>query len=165
MLLNMKNTILRNEECVSHVDMHLPIFPKQARRLEVELANWLDGGAHDWIWRLCQGVESDEEDRSFLRVYWCPDTMRFLTEQQRRYIENLFESAISETELAQCLWLIKRYQEGEQFECAEDVESYLDAQLAAGYAIDLNDELYVVPEEYRDVLYTYVALLRLSNAA
>lgn len=160
-----KDSFTEAEVCVTDFDMDLPIFPTQACRLEVELANWLDGGAHDWIWRLCQGVESDEEGPSFLRVYWCPGTMRFLTEQQRRYIEDFFENAITETKLAQCLWSIKRYQEGGQFECAEDVESYLDAQLAAGYAIDLDDELKVVPEEHHHVVRTYLAELRLSNAA
>lgn len=160
-----KNSITDYESCVSRFKMDLPIFPKQASKLEVELENLLDGGAHEWIWRLCDGIECDESDSSYLKVYWCSEAMRFLAEQQRRYITAIFERAIEETELAQYLMQIARYQNGEKFECAEEVELYLDTQIAAGYSISIDDELDVVPEEYRDVLYTYVAQLRLANAA
>lgn len=160
-----KDSITDYESCVSRFKMDLPILPTQASRLEVELENLLERGAHEWIWRLCDGIECDESDSSYLKVYWCSEAMRFLTEQQRRYLTDIFEEAIEETAFAQFLAQIARYQNGEKFECAEEVEIYLDAQIAAGYSISMDNELDVVPEEYHHVLYTYVAQLRLANAA
>ena len=158
----MKNGIdnMGNERFYSFFTVDLPIRDAQLDKLRDELQEHFDCHADDferWVWDTCEGV--DHDGYGSFRFEWPADVMNFLKEYQRERMEEIVNEAVANTFLAESMCVIKNT----EFEDDYCVEGYLQAIVDAGYTIDLDYELEIIPEEFHDVAKAFVAQQILSG--